>query len=401
MENILDRTCSVCGCASGDILYIQNFLVPDRFPLAASESGVVTQHIVSCHGCGFVFADMGSLQKDYNDYYAKYAKYSSACSQNLDSEAPDIKDYLTNLIESVCNSDKGKKIVDIGFGSGGFLIDLKSKGFTDLHGLDIPGASASLLSQYDIKYTAGSITEENINLTESALFDVVCLISVLEHVYDVNIALSNISTMLKENGFAIVLVPDAAYYYRELINPLHQINLEHINHFDKTSLDNLMKQYGFLPHIYDKYVMTTHKISSTQMVHAYRKCAATATNEKKFNFTTEASKSVSLLIEKWKKVPVDEQVKYLVSSQEEVVIYGVGNYTYSMLSDTILKNCNIVAFVDGNPNKQGASLLGLPVYDPGFLLGFTGTIIVSVAYEPQSIIRHMTDMGLKNKTYVL
>lgn len=398
---MLERTCPICACTSGDILYTQNFLVPDGFPLDASESGHVEQHIVSCNDCGLVFTDTGLLQKDYNEYYSKYAKYSSACSQDTSSETRDINNYLINLVESVCNSDKEKKIVDIGFGSGAFLIGLKSKGFTELCGLDIPGANASLLSHHNIKCKNGSITEDSINLAEPDLFDVVCLISVLEHVYDVNLALSNISTMLKENGFAIVLVPDATYYHKELINPLHQINLEHINHFDKISLDNLMKQYDFLPHSHDKYVMNTPSISSTQMVHAYRKYADAARNVKEFNFAQEASKSISLLIEEWEKVPVDEQIKHLVSSQEEVVVYGTGNYTYSMLSDTILKDCNIVSFVDINPNKQRSRLLGLPVYDPSFLLGFTGTIIVSVAYESQSIIQYIAEMGLKNKTHVL
>lgn len=72
-----------------------------------------------------------------------------------------------------------------------------------------------------------------------------------------------------------------------------------------------------------------------------------------------------------------------------------------MLSDTILKSCNIIAFIDSNPNKQGMCLMELPVCDPSFLLNFTGTIIISVAYESQLIMQQIAGMGLKNKIYIL
>ncbi len=394
MEKKLNRMCPICASELGEILYTQNFIVSDNFPLTGSKNGTMTQYIVACDGCGFVFADVELSQKDYDEYYAKFSQNTSV------GDKTDTDDYLINIIELICNSDKSKRIIDIGCGSGSLLIDLKSKGFTKLYGIGMSSTITNLLEQSDIKCKTTSITEKNINLAESALFDIVCLISVLEHVYDLNMALSNISTMLKENAYLIILLPDAAYYHKEITNPIHVINIEHINHFDKTSLDNLMKKHGFLSHISDKYVMNTQRTSSTQIACVYKKCTIVA-DLLKFHFTTESARSVSLLVEKWKAVQINKEIERMVSSQEEIVVYGAGNYTYSMLSDTILKNCNIIAFVDGNPNKQGTHLMGLPVYNPIFLLDFKGTVIVSVAYEPQSIIQYMSKMGLKNKTYVI
>lgn len=399
MKKKLDRICPICAFELGRILYTQNFIVPDEFPLASSDSGAMTQYIVACDSCGFVFTDVKLFQRDYDKYYAKYGKYSCARPPNSNLETVDIDDYLINIIESMCNSDKNKRIIDIGCGSGAFLITLKSKGFTELYGIDTSPAISSLLEQSNIKCKTTSITKMNIDLLEP-WFDVVCLISVLEHVYDLDISLLNISKMLKDDAFVIILVPNAAYYHKELTNPIHQINIEHINHFDKTALDNLMKKHNFLLHVSENYVMDTQTTSSTQLVCIYKKCAV-ATDEKKNNFATEATKSMDLLLEKWQKVQADKEIKHMALSQEKVVVYGAGNYTYSMLSNTILKNCNIVAFVDGNPNKQGVRLMGLPVYDPDFLINFTGTIIVSVAYEPRAIIQKITDLGLKNKTHII
>jgi SAM-dependent methyltransferase len=400
MKKNLNRICPICASESGDVLYTQGFIVPDEFPLAVSKQGIITQPIVSCSNCGFVFTDVEIFQKNYDDYYAKYGKYSCTLSQKLDLETANLNNYLINLVESICHSDKNKKIIDIGCGSGTLLADLKLKGFTKLNGIDTSPAIADLFEKSDIKCKTAAITEKNINLAKQELFDVVCLISVLEHVYDLETALTNISTMLEKNGLVIILVPDAASYYKELTNPIHQINLEHINHFDKISLDNLMKQYGFQPQIFDKYIMNTQTTSSTQLVSVYKKSQA-ATDGKKINFATAAAKSVNLLIEKWKKVEADNEMERLVSSREEVVVYGTGNYTYSMLSDSLLKKCHIVAFVDGNPNKQGTNLMKLPIYKPDFLLNYTGNIIISVAYEPQAIIQKITEMGLKNKIHII
>lgn len=400
MKKKFDRACPICSSAQEGILYAQNFIVPDKFPLTGSKAGKISQNIVACHNCGFVFAVANLFQKDYNRYYAKYDKYSCVCSQNSDFEIDGFNQYIINFIESICGSDKRKKIVDIGCGSGKFLFDLKSKGFTELYGIDITPTAAGLFKQSGIKYKTGNITEKNIDFAEPASFDIVCLISVLEHIYDLNIALSNISMMLKKNAFVIILVPDAAYYCKELTNPLHQINLEHINHFDKISLDNLMRRHGFSPYISGRYVVDTQKISSTQMLNVYKK-RNVAADEKKIVFAAKASNSIIILVKKWKKRKVDKELKRILSSQEEVVVYGAGNYTYNLLSDTILRNCNIVAFIDGNPNKQRACLMGLPVCGPDFLLGFKGTIIISVAYEPQLIAQQIIDKGLKNKIYVL
>ena len=394
MRKNLNRKCPVCASELGEILYTQNFIVPDDFPLTRSNNGTMTQYIVACDSCGFVYADVELSQKDYDEYYVKFSQNTSVGNHT------DTDDYLINIIELICDSDKSKRIIDIGCGSGSLLIGLKSKGFTELYGIGMSSTITSLLEQSDIKCKTTSITEKNINLAESASFDIVCLISVLEHVYDLNMALSNISTMLKENAYLIILLPDAAYYHKEILNPIHVINLEHINHFDKTSLGNLMKQYGFLSHISDKHVMNTQRTSSTQIVCVYKKCTIVA-DLLKFHFTKESARSVSLLVEKWKAVQANKEIERMVSSQEEIVVYGAGNYTYSMLSDTILKNCNIIAFIDGNPSKQGTHLMGLPIHDPNFLLDFKGTVIVSVAYEPQSIIQYMSKMGLKNKTQVI
>lgn len=400
MKKKLKRICPVCTSELGEILYTQNFIVPNDFPLAIDNSGTITQYVVTCGSCGFVFTDVELSQQDYDKYYAKYGKYSCARPQNSGLETFDIDDYLISIIESIIKSDKSKKIIDIGCGSGKLLIDLKSKGFTELFGIDTSLAIASLLENSGIKCETTSITEKNINLIDSTLFDIVCLISVLEHVYDLDTALSNISAMLKDNAYFIVLLPDVTYYHKELTNPIQQINLEHINHFDKISLDNLLKQYGFLPHTFDKFVMNSEKTSSTQLVCVYRKCEISPDGGK-MNIAIDGAKSVGLLIEKWKKVKDDKEIERMVASREEVVVYGTGNYTYSMLSDTILKNCNIVAFVDGNPNKQRTLLMGLPIYGPNFLANFTGTIVISVAYDPQTIIQKITGMGLKNKTHVI
>ena len=103
MKKKLNRMCPVCASKLGEILYTQNFIVPDEFPLDVSKNGTMTQYIVACDNCGFVFADVELFQKDYDEYYTKYCQNTSVGAQT------DIDDYLINIIELICDSDKSKR----------------------------------------------------------------------------------------------------------------------------------------------------------------------------------------------------------------------------------------------------------------------------------------------------
>ncbi len=397
----LDRPCSVCRCESGNVLFTQSYIVPDNFPLSPENKNHIKKDIVSCNKCGFCFTDDSLSQSDYNDYYEKYAKHSHFSFPDKDTPIDDFNAYLIDVINKTCNRDTSKRIADIGCGSGKLLIGLKSKSFTKLHGIDIATSTEAYLEHYGIHYQQGSVTEINKVKKNSKPFDLVAIISVIEHVSDLHQSVSNASSILKDYGHILISVPDSSLYHKELLpNPLFSINLEHINHFDSISLCNLMAQHGYQQQFSEKFVLNNERFKGSQMIHIYQKVNITKTITN-LPFAEGASQSIEKLASSWQKKPANEIISKLASTQEEIAIYGAGIYTFNMLADTELKNCNIISFIDENPNKQGKTLLDTPIRNPEFLLNFTGSIAISVANEPKSVFSTLRKMEIENKTYAL
>lgn len=395
----LDRQCPVCCNENGDVLFTQPFIVPDNFPLSPKDNNFINKDIVSCDKCGFCFTDDSLSQLDFNDYYEKYAKHSHFSVQNTNTPVDSFNARLIDMLYKTFNHDTSKRIVDIGCGSGQFLIDLKSKGFTQLYGIDIPISTGAFLEQYCIHYQKGSITEKEALSKDSVPFDLVSMISVLEHVFDLNQGILKISSILKVNGYVLISVPDASLYHKYLSNPLFQISLEHINHFDSVSLCNLMTRHGYQQYFSKNVVLECERFTSNQMIHVFQKTNITSST--KFPFAEDATQSIVKLASSWQKKPANELINKLASTQDEIAVYGAGIYTYNMLADTKLKNCNIISFIDENPDKQGETLLDIPIHGSEFLLNFQGSIVISVANELKSVKESLRKKGIKNKTYTL
>ena len=77
----------------------------------------------------------------------------------------------------------------------------------------------------------------------------------------------------------------------------------------------------------------------------------------------------------------------------EVILFGaskMGEIAYEKLKD----NCNIVAFVDNNKNKQGAIFCGLNVYNPKILKDGNYNVIISSMYDIE-IVKQLIGYGIK------
>ncbi|NHM02768.1 class I SAM-dependent methyltransferase [Flavobacterium difficile] len=136
------------------------------------------------------------------------------------------------LITSEQNQ-KGK-LLDIGSGTGDFLVEAKNQGW-DILGFE-PDAGAKKLA-----VNKGVIfTEDIFNLPDNS-FDVVTMWHVLEHVPNLQEYISNLKRIVKPSGTLIIAVPnyksyDAKYYKRYWA--AYDVP-RHLWHFSKTSIKRL------------------------------------------------------------------------------------------------------------------------------------------------------------------
>ena len=140
-----------------------------------------------------------------------------------------------NLINS-CNSSKGK-LLDIGAGTGDFLLTSKENGWNTI-GIEPSEKAKAIAVKKGVEFSA--TTEE----LESHTFDVITMWHVLEHVPNLENQIKELKRLVKPNGTIIIAVPnfksyDAKYYgnfWAAYDVPIH------FWHFSKTAIKLLFEK---------------------------------------------------------------------------------------------------------------------------------------------------------------
>lgn len=379
------RPCPIClNSNSGIILHTQRFILPSDHILPNIYD------LVACSKCGLVYADTSATQKDYDTYYAEMSLYDMdyTCGETLHYQ--DRAAWIASLI-----GDKSCSIIDIGCGNGQLLLELKKLGLTNLYGLDPSEKCISDLRAKGISGIAGSIFS---NFTAQK-YDGAILSGVLEHIYDVQKIMETMKRLLNHNGLLFVCVPDASRYKDYDTVPFDYFNIEHINHFDEISLLNLGLQHGFST---ISFLKTSITLSHTTQPILF--CAYENKGKPVSCWQSYSRKCVAEYIEQTQKnETVNSLINGLFETQEEIIVWGAGNYTSRLLANSNLGKCNIVMLVDNDKHKQGTVIRGNKIYPPNAIIEKkeTSTILIGAAVFCDEIVAEIKRMGLDNKIIVL
>ena len=139
-----------------------------------------------------------------------------------------------NLIKS-CNPNKGK-LLDIGAGTGDFLLTAKENGWSTI-GVEPSEKAKAIAIQKGIEFVVE--TQE----LESHSFDVITMWHVLEHVPNLDNQIKELKRLVKPNGTVIIAVPnfksyDAKYYGK--FWAAYDVPI-HFWHFSKTAIKILFE----------------------------------------------------------------------------------------------------------------------------------------------------------------
>ncbi|KGO83345.1 methyltransferase [Flavobacterium beibuense F44-8] len=151
--------------------------------------------------------------------------------------------------------EKGK-LLDIGAGTGDFLVTAKNDGW-DSFGIE-PSEKAK-----KIAVSKGISFKNDINELENSSFDVVTMWHVLEHVPDIQQHIAELKRILKPNGLIIIAVPnynsyDAKHYGK--FWAAYDVP-RHLWHFSKNSIKLLFSKQGMdlikiLPMKFDSFYVS-------------------------------------------------------------------------------------------------------------------------------------------------
>jgi 2-polyprenyl-3-methyl-5-hydroxy-6-metoxy-1,4-benzoquinol methylase len=227
--------CPLCGASK----------VVSRFAIRTSHDFVIYE----CASCGLAFAwprpDAEYLARFYTATY--FSKHQAADIGYTDYRllpelnAKSMWDELQSFAD--LQSLNGRRILDVGCATGGFLSRAKQEGW-DCVGLEISADAAEIARrEYGLDVIIGDLNSSDL-WTEK--FDVITMWHVLEHLLDPCAALLRARDLLSRNGVLFMEMPN----WNSLGRSIRGVNWsaltppEHINFFTPRTLRKLVDRSG-------------------------------------------------------------------------------------------------------------------------------------------------------------
>lgn len=205
--------------------------------------------LLRCKRCGLISGRTYSIQSNYNAEYAENGAF-----QYKFEEARAAKQgkkvhlhYGSRIFFSKVMACKyTKKLLDVGCGSGTFLLQAKQRGF-DVHGIEVSENAGSFISaELGLNLTIGSINNILKEKPEFlGLFDYVTSFEVLEHVNNFMEFLLSIKQVLKVGGMLFLSTPNwKSKYYQESRGWMNRPPI-HTTFWDPSTLNKVLSKVGF------------------------------------------------------------------------------------------------------------------------------------------------------------
>ncbi|MCZ2278353.1 MAG: class I SAM-dependent methyltransferase [Bacteroidia bacterium] len=227
--------CPVCKSLSAAFLKVKDFTVSHE-----------TFSIAACMGCGLKFTNPRPDLDSIGSYYKseEYISHSGSGKGLIPRIYRLVQGYNLNLkyqhVKKMTRLNKGR-LLDYGCGRGDFLKLMQKKGW-QVQGIEPSADAVSIASSTGIEVGNPS----SVSLLSDHCFDVISLWHVLEHIHELNQAISQFKRMLKPGGLLVIAVPNYkssdASYYREYWAGYDVPR--HLYHFDRNSMKTLAGNHG-------------------------------------------------------------------------------------------------------------------------------------------------------------
>lgn len=219
--------CNLCGAASVGVLSLKD------------RKGAYLKTVI-CKRCGLIWSDPRPEDETIRNFYSKdyrreYKGITIPKKKHVYRDAGEaIRRYrfFEDLIE------KGDRLLDIGAGNGVFVYCLRTIGY-DAQGIEPDENHSRYAREYlEIPVVTGFASD----LQGRAVYDLITLHHVLEHMNDPLSELKHIRSMLKPEGKLVVEVPNAENVYQDPKNRYHKA---HIYTFNPETLAAMGEKAGF------------------------------------------------------------------------------------------------------------------------------------------------------------
>ena len=222
--------CPVCGYNEQKIIY------KDKFP---------KRNLLRCKSCASCYLwPRATLGRDEEIYTAKYYNAWSFNELGQDGLAKMKHATFGRLLDVISKYKSSGCLLDIGCAFGHLLEVAKIRGW-DTYGVEI--------SEYAAGEAKANFGNEKIfvgNFLDLSLpresFDVITMVDIIEHIYDISGVLIKCSELLKKHGLLIMVTPDIDSLSHTLIGRFWpNFNEQHVVFLSRINLKNILNKYGF------------------------------------------------------------------------------------------------------------------------------------------------------------
>ncbi|OYD94319.1 hypothetical protein CDG77_11800 [Nostoc sp. 'Peltigera membranacea cyanobiont' 213] len=389
------RKCPICNSKNKSLLFRQKFST-------LSDSSLLTGYdVIVCQDCGLGFADNIPEQTEFDIYYQEMSKYEYQDSGGKESEFDLMRFQIyLNTIKPYLPSTKSS-ILDVGCATGRLLSLFKESGYENIQGLDPSPVCCEVAAKlYGILVQTGNLWD--VEIPEKS-FDCIILSGVLEHIRDLDRALSILGNMLSDDGILFIDVPDASRFSMYSDAPFQQFSMEHINFFSPISLSNLVKHFGFfeLLSLQESYPQSANTVS-TSVMGIYKKIENLAPIYIVRDQVTQLD--LTTYIKQSQKIEecIHQIINDVVDKGSPIFVWGTGTHTLRLMETSRLSQAKILAFIDSNHRYQGKKLFDIPIIAPDDIKNKHEPILISSRVFQESIKIQIRDiLKLENDLILL
>jgi len=370
------RPCPVCGAGAGPILGRLNFAAFDDSPLNGAFN------LAACPGCGLVFYDAAINPEAVAAYYRAERRYFTSLAPGAggDSQADirhqaEIVSYLSSKITPEY------KIFDVGCGRGGLLSSLRRAGFQNLYGVDLsPEMTADMEKR--LGFPAAPAPADRLPFPEAAP-GLIIYSHVLEHAAEPRALLREAERRLIPEGLVFIEVPDASAYPLDI--PYQEFYLEHLNHFDSSSLSRLLAETGF--QALDLF-QAAFALPGGRNLPVLRALAGRVGDGSACGGLPAGPSAIEYITSylAWSSNhQVMNSLANLADSGRPLWVWGLSQLTMLLLGSSALSKARLAGLIDRDPAKIGRALGGRLVAGPEILTGRPpdeALLLAALGHEP-------------------
>jgi len=302
--------------------------------------------IYQCQTCGHYQKNIDDIyQKNVEEIYKSYQAYQLTKGKEQLNFSADVPSPRCQMILNHCQEllpDSGK-MLDVGAGSGVMLSAMTTlKGDWQLYAQDISAHQSEMLKQ----------TYKLINFYQGDLqhikekFDLITLVHVLEHVWQVESLLLTLKSKLSSAGVVIFQVPNIND------NEWDFAIFDHVSHFSKETLSQLILRY--FPFVYFPKKQIDKELTVVASLTAIPEYEITSQNTEKFSEIFDSQNKCIVLFEH------NETALLHIKQQDDNSVAVLGTGPSASYAGCLLGK-KVSCWLDEDEDKIGQLFCGFPI----------------------------------------